>query len=171
MLCAWLSRSWLTLWLCAPRFSCPQAYSGDALQQKITAKAASMPDLITQIQEQQGSVGKPPTPTPTDSPSTALGYVHNTAAIVAGTVVPFVVITLIVAAGLLLLARRRRAAALLANQQGLEPRYAVADINDGATRGPVAEATEGSAYAAAFYTQRARGPHPALAGSSPAVLE
>lgn len=58
----------------------PQSYSGEALQQKITAKAAELPDLEAAIKDQYGDLGRPPTP---DTPVAA--FVRNVAGIVAGT--------------------------------------------------------------------------------------
>lgn len=59
----------------------PQAYSGDALQQKIVAKAAALPDLMSNIQQQLGGLGQPPPP----AGSPVAAYVRNAAGIIAGT--------------------------------------------------------------------------------------
>jgi hypothetical protein len=131
-----------------------QEFSGAALSNKIESKITTIPDIVQQITQQQGNLGK----APVEAASPTAGGA-NTAGIIAGTVVGFGVAFGLVVLGVVLLHKKRRAAAEAAAGKAAGDRYAVNDAGetqaDGATNGagPVAEGSE-SSQAQSFYQRR-----------------
>jgi hypothetical protein len=133
-----------------PQTNAPQqAYSGTNLDNMIQAKVTGMPDIVQQITEQQGSLGKTP-----DETAAAVRHGANSAGVIAGTVVGFGVALGLVVLALVALHRRRSAgaagakAAAGAGGSGDDEGHAA----DGA--GPVAEGAERPS-AESYYQRRA----------------
>lgn len=128
----------------------PQAFSAAALDNKIAAKIAGLPDIVQELTRQTTDLGKDP-----ETVAAAAVPVANTAGIIAGTVVGFGIAFGLVVLGLVVLRQRR----LAASGESPAKRYAVSGDNNNdmaspAGAGPVAEASEYAVAARSYYQRR-----------------